>query len=326
MDGEDPPTVAVTGAAGYTGSRVVRQLRDEHPDWDLLALDDFSSGQVRKVGDVTVREVDIRDRGHLEATLDGADVVLHLAAVSGVNACDANPDLAYEVNVVGTDNVAWFCRKTGAALVFASSMAVLGDPDSFPVTVKHPRSPLNWYGRTKLLGEHAIRDFAADAFPAHLFLKSNLYGDHVVGDTRVSKDTVVELFVDSAVTGEALTVHEPGTQARNFVHVNDVAHAYVRSAEQMCERLAAGETGVTKYEIGSREDLSVMSVAEHVRRGAREVLNREVEITITENPRDETTVTEFGVDIERAERDLGWRPAETVGESVRRSMRDRAPE
>jgi len=69
------------------------------------------------------------------------------------------------VNVTGTNNVAWFCKKTGAALAFPFSMAVLGDPQSFPITADrspadHPRDPLNWYGRTKLLGERAIETFA----------------------------------------------------------------------------------------------------------------------------------------------------------------------
>jgi len=55
-------------------------------------------------------------------------------------------------------------------------MAVVGDPDEFPITVEDDRDPLNWYGRTKLLSERAIETFAEDAFPAHMYLKSNLYG------------------------------------------------------------------------------------------------------------------------------------------------------
>jgi len=88
------------------------------------------------------------------------------------------------VNVTGTNNVAWFCKKTGAALAFPFSMAVLGDPQSFPITADQARDPLNWYGRTKWIGERSIEAFADGAFPAHLFLKSNLYGEHVVDGRR----------------------------------------------------------------------------------------------------------------------------------------------
>jgi UDP-glucose 4-epimerase len=188
-------------------------MQEAHPEWELIALDNQYRWQVDSVGDVEIQHVDIRNRDRLESALSGADIVCHLAAVSGVDDCDENPDLAYEVNVTGTNNVAWFCRKTGAGLVFPFSMAVLGDPQSFPITADQPRDLLSWYGRTKTIGEESIKTFADGALPAHLLLKSNLYGEHVVDDTIISKPTVINFFIDRALSGEILTVYEPGTQA-----------------------------------------------------------------------------------------------------------------
>jgi UDP-glucose 4-epimerase len=111
-------------------------------------------------------------------------------------------------------------------------MAVLGDPESFPITADQSRDPLNWYARTKTLGEQSINTFADGSFPAHLFLKSNLYGQHVVDGITVGKPTVINFFINRAINNETLTVYEPGTQARNFMHVMDVAKAYVQSAER----------------------------------------------------------------------------------------------
>jgi Nucleoside-diphosphate-sugar epimerases len=322
---DEPLTVAVTGAAGYIGSRVVYQLQREHPEWTLIALDNFYLGEVRQVGNVTVEHVDIRNRDRLEETLAGADIVMHLAAISGVDDCNNNPDLGYEVNVQGTENIAWFCRKTGAGLIFPFSMAVLGDPEAFPITVDLPRDPLNWYGRTKLLGEQAIETYADGAFPAHLFLVSNLYGEHELGGQRVSKGTVINFFINCVFSDNPITVYEPGTQSRNYIHVNDVADAYIRSAEQLREQLAAGETGARAYEIASNEDPSVEEVATLVQTTAREIADVDTAVQSVENPRDnETLVSQFTVDTSRTRTELDWEPTRTVERTIERVLRRHA--
>jgi UDP-glucose 4-epimerase len=316
------PTIAITGAAGYIGSRVIVEMQEAHPEWELIALDNQYRGQVDSVGDVEIDHVDIRHRDRLESALSGADIVCHLAAVSGVDDCEENADLAYEVNVTGTNNVAWFCRKTGAAMAFPFSMAVLGDPQSFPITADQPREPLNWYGRTKAISERAIEGFADGAFPAHMFLKSNLYGEHEVDGTTVSKSTVINFFVNRALAGKPVTVYEPGTQARNFIHVMDVARAYVRSAERLIEQLERGDTGTETYEIASEEDLSVMRVAEIVREVADKELGLAVDVELIENPRvGETMVQEFGVDVSAARKKLGWKRTKSVRQSISRLLR-----
>ncbi len=311
------PKVIVTGAAGYIGSRLLADIQAHHPAWEIVGLDNFYLGKVDAVGDVDITTVDVRDRDALETALDGADVVVHLAAVSGVDDCEDNPDLAFETNVVGTENVAWFCRKTGAAMLFPFSMAVLGDPHEFPITVDHPRDPLNWYGRTKYLNERAIETFADGAFPAIQFMISNLYGAHVVDGQTVSKDTVINFFADRALSGESLTVYKPGTQARNFIHVTDVAAGLHRGIERALSLQEDEAVGTWKYELATDDELSVHRVAELVQEAVAAERAIDVPIELVDNPRDdETLVSEFAVETTRARSDLGWEPERTVAEAV----------
>jgi nucleoside-diphosphate-sugar epimerase len=203
-------------------------------------------------------------------------------------------------------------------------MAVIGDPETFPITVDHPRDPLNWYGRTKLLNERAIEDFADGAFPAHQFMISNLYGSHTIDGRPISKGTVINFFLGRALAGDPITVYEPGTQSRNFVHVTDVARAYVHSAERLLDQRAAGTTGVEKYELASDEDPSVATVADLVSEAAAEVAGIDAEVRLVENPRGdgETMVESFPVDTSRTRERLGWQAQRDVETTIRDAVAD----
>lgn len=314
------PQIAVTGAAGYIGSRVVARLKSEHPGWDIDAFDNFYRGRCRSIGDTSVRELDIRNHDRVSDLVSDADLVLHLAAITGVEECDERPQLAHDVNVIATNNIAWICRQQSIPLVFPFSMAVLGDPTEFPITIDHPRNPQNWYGRTKLLGERVVETYADGAFPAHCYLKSNLYGTHIVNGNRISKGTVINFFIDRAVNGETIPVHKPGTQTRNYIHVKDVANAYLRSAENL---LHTDQTGATSYEIAGEDVFSVTEIAELVRDNAERELGISPDIELVEHPRNgDTVVDRFEVDTTRTSSELGWEPEHRVEQTIGQQLRE----
>jgi UDP-glucose 4-epimerase len=119
-------------------------------------------------------------------------------------------------------------------------------------------------------------------------------------------------------------VYAPGTQSRNYIHVDDVARTYVHSTERLLDQLEAGETGVEKFEIASEEDPSVRTVAERVQSITAEERGEDIDVTVVENPRGdgETLVEDFAVDISSARSVLGWEPEHTVEETIRTLIRD----
>jgi len=312
--------VCVTGAGGYIGSRVVVELLEA--GHDVTAVDSFRSAQVDEIHGVSVEEADVRDRGKVRDATEGADAVMHLAAVSGVQDCDENPEEAFDINVGGTENVAWVCRERGTPLVFPCSMAIIGDPVEFPITSDHPRNPLNQYGLTKKMSEDDVHALAEGEFRAHVYMKSNLYGGHEVGDTRVSKGTVINIFVDKALNEEPLTVHKPGTQARDFVHVKDVARAYLRSLDHLMDMEGDSETGAQTLPIASGECMSILGLAETVQEVVEEERGYTVEIEMVENPRGgETAGGDFTVDTDGARESIGFEAKNSVEETVREIVR-----
>lgn len=308
--------VCVTGAGGYIGSRVVVELLDA--GHDVTAIDSYRSAQVDEIDGVRVQEGDVRDRERVREAASGSDAVMHLGAVSGVQDCDDNPEEAFDINVGGTENVAWICRENETPLIFPCSMAVVGDPVEFPITSDHPRRPLNHYGRTKSMSEEDIGWLAEDAFPAHIYMKSNLYGNHEVGGKSVGKRTVINIFVEKALEQEPLTVHEPGTQARDFVHVKDVARAYLCSLENIVD----AENGARTLPIASGDCMSVLELAETVQRVVEEERGYTVEIEMVENPRESETVSEdFTVDTDEASDAIGFETEYSVEDAVREIMK-----
>ena len=312
-----PETVAVgvTGAAGYIGSSVASRLLEA--GHDLVAIDDFSRAKVESIDGHPIERADVRDRAAVRSAFADVDAVLHLAAVSGVPDCQADPEAAFDVNVVGTENVAWCCRELGIPLLFAGSMAIIGDPVEFPIGPDHPRAPLNFYGRTKQMGEDDVHALAAGSFPALVLMKSNIYGHHRVDGTRVGKETVVNKFVEQAVSGQPLTVYTPGTQARDFIHIDDVARAYELALESVLD----GSAGAQTVTLGSGECVSVRELAETVNRLAGEELGTEPGIEVVENPRAFETVTEdFTVDTEAAAEVIGFEAEHTIESAVREML------
>ena len=321
----DSRRIAVTGAGGYIGSRVVSEFLDA--DAEVVAIDDRSDNQVSSFSGATFETVDIRDKGPLRDALSGVDAVCHLAAVSGIPDCESDPDRAFETNVQGTENVTWYCREREVPLVFASSMAVIGEPVEFPIGPDHRRDPVSLYGLTKKMNEDDIHDLAAGQFPAHLFLTANLYGRHDCEGVTVGKETVINIFVERALASEPLTVHRPGTQTFDFIHVNDVARAYRRSVSTLLDSTDAvvndGDIGAVNIPLASGEQLSVIDVAELVQRVCLEERGDEPEIEYVEDPREsQPTGPDFTVDTSPAKERLGFETKHTVEGAVRRALRE----
>ncbi len=249
-------------------------------------------------------EGDIRKPADLDTAFEGADAIVHMAALSDLDACNERPEEAVSVNVYGTHQVVEAARRSGARrLVFCSSAAVYGTPASTPVTEHHAAHPLNLYGVTKLAGEKLL-----DAAHLNHGLETvNLRFGNVYGvGIYTNWVGVIPKFVALALDGKPLTVYGDGTATRDFVHVEDITRAITLS-------LTTTGVGGQTFNIGN-ETTTVNGIAEEVSRAVKKTTGKATAITHVQPREGETH--EFSYDTAKIRVALGFEPRWTLRKGI----------
>ena len=225
--------VVVTGGAGFIGSFVVRELL-ENEVGEVIIYDNFSRGKMENIQDslkdprcmIFPHGGDIRDTDILNEALKNADYVFHLAALWLLH-CRDYPRAAFEVNIRGTYNVLEACINNNIKkLVYSSSASVYGDAVEVPMTEDHPFNNRNFYGATKISGEAMCRSLYDRYGLNYVGLRyMNVYGPHQ--DQLSAYSGVIPIMLNKIDAGENPVINGEGSQAYDFVYVEDVARANI---------------------------------------------------------------------------------------------------
>jgi len=306
--------IVVTGSAGYVGSYLIKKiLEDERfSGYEVVGVDNFLVGMEENYelieGDGRLRLIkgDVCDRSFVKNLLKDAEIVYHLAAVSGVVQCNRNPYLAFKVNVEGTlnmleasDGVEYF--------VYPSSSAVYGRIKGEVAREDMPVNPLNNYGAMKACCEALCMSYHNMYGLGTVVLRfTNIYGVGVYPKWR----TVVTNFILRAISGRPLIIHGTGSQKRDFIHIDDVIKIY----KLVITPRAKGEI----YNAGSGESISIRELAEIVKEVAgKRGLNVAVEFAEARDSKERT----FGYDISKI-KELGFEPEYDIRRGVEKTFED----
>lgn len=223
----------VIGGAGFIGSHMVDQLLQENVG-EILIYDNFVRGTHENLAvPLTDPRVKIYDVGGdicqtdiLDSAMKGANGVFHFAALWLLQ-CHEFPRAAFDVNVNGTFNVLDACVKNGVQrLVYSSSASVYGDAVAEPMTEEHPFNNKNFYGATKICGEAMARAYHHRYALNYVGLRyMNVYGPRQ--DYRGAYIAVIMKMLDAIDNGEGPTIFGDGSEAFDFVAVEDCAEANV---------------------------------------------------------------------------------------------------
>ena len=252
----------VIGGAGLIGSHTVDLLVNEDVE-EILIFDNFVRGTeenlVSALKDPRVRIFDvggdIAQTDILNAALANADGVFHFAALWLLQ-CYEYPRAAFDVNVRGTFNVLEAClAQRVKRLVYSSSASVYGDAIEEPMDEDHPFNNTNFYGATKIAGEAMARAFFHRYELPYVGLRyMNVYGPRQ--DYRGAYIAVMMKMLDAIDRGESLNVYGDGSQAYDFVYVEDCG------AANICAMKA--DTADQFYNVGTGKRTSIKELGEMV--------------------------------------------------------------
>lgn len=225
--------ILVIGGAGFIGGFVVQELLKENVA-EVIVYDNFTRGKwdnLRPVMHDSRFKVfpyggDIRETDILDKAMEGIDYVFHLAAMWLLH-CKDFPRTAFEVNIAGTFNVLEACVKHKVKkLVFSSSASVYGDAVEVPMTEEHPFNNKNFYGATKIAGEAMCTAFNDRyGLPVIGLRYMNVYGPGQ--DQHAVYSGVIPIMLNKIDRNEPPVVNGDGSQAYDFIYVEDVARANV---------------------------------------------------------------------------------------------------
>jgi UDP-glucose 4-epimerase len=234
-----PKTIVVTGGAGFIGSHVCERLVSE--GHKVISLDNYFTGSC----DNHIAGVDYRE-GHTkniqEHVPETPDLVYHLGEYSRVEKSLEEPEIVFDLNKVGTFGVLEFCRKKNVKIVYAGSSTKFGDGG-----LGRDQSPYAW---TKATNTELVRNYG-DWYGIQYAITYfyNVYGP---GERSGTYGTVIEIFRQKSLKGETLTIVAPGTQKRNFTHIEDIVDGL----------LLVGEKGIgDDFGIGDERAYSILEIA-----------------------------------------------------------------
>ncbi len=279
MNRKSTKTVLVTGGAGYIGSHACKALSEA--GYTPVVYDNLSRGHRDAVKWGPFEQGDILDRERLTGVLKRHRPcgVLHFAAFAYVGESTSEPSMYYRNNVVGMHTLLEAMREAGTQrLVFSSSCATYGIPETVPIPVEHPQRPINPYGQTKLICEKMIKDYAPAYGLRYAILRYfNAAGadpDGELGERHDPETHLIPLAIHAAVKRKPMLKvfgddypTEDGTCVRDYVHVSDLAAAHVRALEHL-----RGQRESVTVNLGTGTGYSIMEVLKTIKR----VLGRNV--------------------------------------------------
>jgi UDP-glucose 4-epimerase len=258
--------ILVVGGAGYIGSHMCKYLHKE--GYNPIVFDNLIHGHKEAVKWGAFIKGDIADKKLLRHVFSQYEiaVVMHYAAYCYVGESVLSPDIYYRNNVADTLNLLdLMVENKVLKFIFSSSCAIFGEPHESPITESHSKTPINPYGKTKLIVEQILADYdhayGLKSTCLRYFNAAGADPDGEIGEDHKPETHLIPLIIQVALSqrdsidvfGNNYLTHD-GTCIRDYIHVVDLAQAHYLAMEQLFD----GENG--QYNLGNGKGFSILEV------------------------------------------------------------------
>jgi len=271
--------ILVTGGAGFIGSHLCERLSQD-PNNQVYSLDNYFTGSKSNHVD-GVEYIDGPTSNIEKLVKFHPDVIYHLGEYSRVEQSFEDIEMVWKYNKDGIFAVLQFCIKTGAKIIYAGSSTKFGDNGS-----GKSQSPYAW---TKASNTELVVNYASWFGLSYAIVYFyNVYGDREISSGKYA--TLIALYKEKMLKGQPLTVVKPGTQQRNFTHIDDIIDGLI----------TVGENGYgDEFGIGSPDSYSILEIAN--------MFGTEIELLPERNGNRMTADV-----ITKKTENLGWKPKKNI--------------
>ncbi len=316
--------ILITGAAGYIGSHAAINFLNN--GYEIAIFDNLENGHIetietlKRLGKVEFVKGDLRNIEDIESVFDKYDIdaVIHFAAFALVGESVANPSKYYRNNVYGTLNlldtmIKHNCKK----IIFSSTCATYGEPQYTPIDEKHPQSPINPYGMSKLMVEKIMEDYdtayGLKSIRLRYFNVAGCDEQIRVGEWHEPETHLIPNILKSTfgnaktfkIFGNDYTTPD-GTCIRDYVNVEDLAEAH-----RLAYLYLLKENKSDIFNLGTENGNSVKNIFDI----CEKVLERKIPVQIVERrPGDPAKLF---ADAAKAKQLLHWCPQRTIEQSIK---------
>jgi len=242
--------ILLVGGLGFIGRRFIQKFSSKYELVVYVKRETISRSREKFLGNITIEKGSINEEKIFDVVKKHKpDVVVHLAAMTGLKLCEENPDKTFQVNVNGTFNVIKSCVEAGTKLLFASSFEAYGTTEKYESEEDDILNPVNTYAITKMLGEELVKHANRIYNLEYVILRiSNVYGpDYYRG---------INAMINNAIEKNKISIHGVN-RFRNFLHVDD--------AVEMIDLIINDKRSSNQiFNIGSKDTLTLEEIAHKI--------------------------------------------------------------